>query len=154
MSKGVPKILNKVGMGGTFDHLHDGHKSLIQIALSLSEKVVIGLTSDNLLKKKKFRSKIENYQKRLEILKSYISETSDLSKVEIIKLENPYGPPINEADYEGIIVSQETYEGALKINQIREEKGFRPLIIVVIPLIRDKKKNKISSTSIRATLQE
>ncbi len=58
------------------------------------------------------------------------------------------------ADYEGIIVSQETYEGALKINQIREEKGFRPLIIVVIPLILDKKKNKISSTSIRATLQE
>ncbi|MHA1193303.1 MAG: phosphopantetheine adenylyltransferase [Promethearchaeota archaeon] len=154
MSKGVPKILNKVGMGGTFDHLHDGHKSLIQIALSLSEKVVIGLTSDNLLKKKKFRSKIENYQKRLEILKSHISKTSDLSRVEIIKLEDPYGPPINEADYEGIIVSQETYEGALKINQIREEKGFRPLIIVVIPLILDKKKNKISSTSIRATLQE
>ncbi len=154
MSKGVPKILNKVGMGGTFDHLHDGHKSLIQIALSLSEKVVIGLTSDNILTKKKFRSKIENYQKRLEILKSYISETSDLSRVEIIKLEDPYGPPINEADYEGIIVSQETYEGALKINQIREEKGFKPLIIVVIPLILDKKKNKISSTSIRATLQE
>ncbi|MBY9018083.1 MAG: pantetheine-phosphate adenylyltransferase [Candidatus Lokiarchaeota archaeon] len=154
MSKGVPKILNKVGMGGTFDHLHDGHKSLIMIALSLSEKVVIGLTSDNLLTKKKFRSKIDNYQKRLEILKSYISETSDLSRVEIIKLEDPYGPPINEADYEGIIVSQETYEGALKINQIREEKDFKPLIIVVIPLILDKKKNKISSTSIRATLQE
>ena len=152
MSKGVPKILNKIGIGGTFDHLHDGHKSLIMIALSLSEKVVIGLTSDNLLTKKKFRSKIENYQKRFEILKSYISETSDLSRVEIIKLEDPYGPPINEADYEGIIVSQETYEGALKINQIREEKGFKPLIIVVIPLILDNKNNKISSTSIRATL--
>ena len=152
MSKGVPKILNKIGIGGTFDHLHDGHKSLIMIALSLSEKVVIGLTSDNLLTKKKFRSKIENYQKRLDILKSYISETSDLSRVEIIKLEDPYGPPINEADYEGIIVSQETYEGALKINQIREEKGFKPLIIVVIPLILDNKNNKISSTSIRATL--
>jgi len=152
MSKGVPKILNKIGIGGTFDHLHDGHKSLIMIALSLSEKVVIGLTSDNLLTKKKFRSKIENYQKRLDILKSYISETSDLSRVEIIKLEDPYGPPINEADYEGIIVSQETYEGALKINQIREEKGFNPLIIVVIPLILDNKNNKISSTSIRATL--
>ena len=152
MSNGVPKILNKIGIGGTFDHLHDGHKSLIMIALSLSEKVVIGLTSDNLLTKKKFRSKIENYQKRLEILKSYISETSDLSRVEIIKLEDPYGPPINEADYEGIIVSVETYEGALKINQIREDKGFKPLIIIVIPLIRDNKNDKISSTSIRATL--
>ncbi|MBY9002975.1 MAG: pantetheine-phosphate adenylyltransferase [Candidatus Lokiarchaeota archaeon] len=153
MSKGVPKILNKIGMGGTFDHLHDGHKSLIMIALSLSEKVVIGLTSDKLLTKKKFRSKIENYQKRLECLKSYISETTDLSRVEIIKLEDPYGPPIHEAEYEGIIVSQETYEGALKINQIREEKGYKPLIIVVIPLILDNNKKKISSTSIRAALQ-
>ncbi len=123
------------------------------IALSLSEKVVIGLTSDNLLTKKKFHSKIENYQKRLEFLKFYISDTSDLSRVEIVKLEDPYGPPINEADYEGIIVSQETYQGALNINQIREEKGFKPLIIIVIPLILDKNKNKISSTSIRATLQ-
>ena len=152
MSKGVPKILNKIGMGGTFDHLHEGHKYLIKTALSLSEKVVIGLTSDNILTKKKFHSKIENYQKRLEILKSYISKISDLSRVEITKLEDPYGPPIHEAEYEGIIVSQETYEGALKINQIREEKGFKPLIIVVIPLILDNKKNKISSTSIRATL--
>ncbi|MHA1671367.1 MAG: pantetheine-phosphate adenylyltransferase [Promethearchaeota archaeon] len=153
MSKGVPKILNKVGMGGTFDHLHDGHKSLILTGLSLSEKVVIGLASDNLLTKKKFRSKIESYHERLEKLTLYISEISQSSKVEIIKLEDPYGPPINEEDYEGIIVSQETYEGALKINQIREEKGFKPLIIVVIPLIQDKKKkNKISSTSIRASL--
>jgi len=123
------------------------------IALSLSEKVVIGLTSDNLLTKKKFHSKIENYQKRLEFLKFYISETSELSRVEIVKLEDPYGPPINEADYEGIIVSQETYQGALNINQIRKEKGFKPLIIIVIPLIYDKNKNKISSTSIRAALQ-
>lgn len=114
---------------------------------------MIGLTSDNLLTKKKFHSKIENYQKRLEFLKFYISETSELSRVEIVKLEDPYGPPINEADYEGIIVSQETYQGALNINQIRKEKGFKPLIIIVIPLIYDKNKNKISSTSIRAALQ-
>jgi pantetheine-phosphate adenylyltransferase len=153
MRKGVSKILNKVGIGGTFDHLHDGHKSLIMIALSFSKHVVIGLTSDKLLIKKKFHSKIQPYDKRFESLKSYILEISDFSKVEIIKLEDPYGPPINDEDYEGIIVSQETYEGALKINQIREKNGFKPLIIIVIPLIRDSKKNKISSTSIRATLE-
>lgn len=152
MSKGGPKILNKIGIGGTFDHLHEGHKYLISTALSLSEKVVIGLTSDIILKNKKFYSKIENYQKRLEGLKSYLSKISDLSRVEIIKLEDSYGPPIHESDYDGIIVSQETYEGALKINQIREEKGFKPLIIVIIPLILDNNKKKISSTSIRATL--
>ncbi|MHA2259846.1 MAG: pantetheine-phosphate adenylyltransferase, partial [Promethearchaeota archaeon] len=30
-------------MGGTFDHLHEGHKLLLKTALSVSEFVEIGL---------------------------------------------------------------------------------------------------------------
>ncbi|MFX1574819.1 MAG: adenylyltransferase/cytidyltransferase family protein, partial [Promethearchaeota archaeon] len=37
-------ILSQVGLGGTFDHLHEGHKFLLKTALSISEKIVIGLT--------------------------------------------------------------------------------------------------------------
>jgi pantetheine-phosphate adenylyltransferase len=40
-------------MGGTFDHLHDGHKYLLKIALNVSNYIEIGLTSQELLKKKK-----------------------------------------------------------------------------------------------------
>jgi len=40
-------------MGGTFDHLHDGHKFLIKTALLFSKNIVIGLATENLLKKKK-----------------------------------------------------------------------------------------------------
>lgn len=145
-------IFNKLGMGGSFDHLHEGHKYLIKIALSLSRKVIIGLTTQSLLKNKKFPSKIETYKTREENLKGFIKTFADISRVEIIPLEDPYGPPIHEPDYESIIVSQETYKTALKINEIRENKGFNPLIIIVIPIIKDYKNQKISSTAIREEL--
>lgn len=140
-------------MGGTFDHLHEGHKYLIKIALSFSNKVVIGLTTKDLLKNKKHAHKIEDYKTRKQNLREFIKTITEINRVEIIPLNDPYGPPIHESDYEGIIVSQETYNTALQINEIRENKGFNPLIIIVIPIIRDRNKEKVSSTSIREKLK-
>ena len=140
-------------MGGTFDHLHEGHQYLISTALSISKKVVIGLTSESLLKNKKFYSKMQSYEERQKAIVTYLSGTSDISRVEIVELEDQYGPPIHEEDYEGIIVSQETYQNALKINKMRETKGFKPMIIIVIPIIKNSNNEKISSTSIRANMK-
>lgn len=139
-------------MGGTFDHLHDGHKFLIKTALLLSKKIVIGLTTEDLLKKKKHAAKIENYKTREQNLKSFIDSIGHLNCVEIIPLNDPYGPPVHEPEYEGIIASQETYKNALKINEIRESKSFTPLIIIVIPMIKDRNNNILSSTAIREKL--
>lgn len=136
-------------MGGTFDHLHNGHKYLIKTALSISKKIVIGLTTEKLLKNKKVASKIEDYKTREKKINNFIENITDLNRVEIVELNDPYGPPINEPEYEGIVVSQETYETAIKINEIRENEGFKPLIIIVIPIIKDENNNKISSTAIR-----
>ena len=140
-------------MGGTFDHLHEGHKYLISTALSISKKVVIGLTSESLLKNKEFFSKMQSYDERETAIISYISKISDISRVEIVKLEDPYGPPIHEEDYEGIIVSQETYKNALTINNMREKNGFKPMIIIVIPILKNSNNEKISSTIIRANMK-
>ena len=57
-----------------------------------------------------------------------------------------------DPEYEGLILSQETYENALKLNKNREEKGLKPLILIVIPLLKDKDYNKISSTLKRKKL--
>jgi pantetheine-phosphate adenylyltransferase len=153
MNEEVIQILNKVGMGGTFDHLHEGHKYLISTALSVSKNVVIGLTSESLLKKKKYFSKMQSYDEREKAIISYISKISDISRVEIIKLEDPYGPPIHEKEYEGIIVSQETYQNALLINKMRESNGFKPMIIIVVPILKNTNNEKISSTAIRAKME-
>jgi len=139
-------------MGGTFDHLHEGHKSLIKTALSISNNIVIGLTTEKLLKNKKAASKLENYETRKRNLEDFIKTIADITRVQIIELNDIYGPPINEPDYDGIVVSQETYKIAVKINEIRENKGFKPLIVIVIPIIKDENNQKISSTSIREKL--
>ena len=153
MNEEVIQILNKIGMGGTFDHLHEGHKYLISTALSVSKNIVIGLTSQSLLKKKNHFSKMQSYDEREKAIISYVSESSDISRIEIVKLEDPYGPPIHERDYEGIIVSQETYQNALTINKLRESKGFKPMVIIVIPILKDSNNEKISSTAIRAKIE-
>ncbi|MFX1258938.1 MAG: pantetheine-phosphate adenylyltransferase [Promethearchaeota archaeon] len=145
-------MLNIVGIGGTFDHLHKGHKFLIKTALDISHKVFIGLTTEKMLNHKKYASKLEDYKTRENNLKNFIKSIADTKRVEIIELNDPYGPPIVDPNYEGIVVSQETYPTALKINEIRESKGFKSLIIIVIPLIKSKNNKTISSTTIREKL--
>ncbi|GAH01376.1 unnamed protein product [marine sediment metagenome] len=91
-------MLNLIGMGGTFDHLHDGHKYLIETALSISHQVVIGLTSQKMLKRKKVASKIEDYETRKKNIENFISSITELDRVKIVELNDPYGPPIKEPE--------------------------------------------------------
>ncbi len=141
-------------MGGTFDHLHDGHKSLLRTALKLSHYIEIGLTSQNLLKNKKAASKLEDYNTRETNLKNFICSLTDLNRVNIVEIKNwdDMAKYSQDPDYEGLILSQETYSNAVKLNELREEKGLNPLVLIVIPLIKDKSNQKISSTAIREKL--
>ena len=141
-------------MGGTFDHLHEGHKFLLRTALKLSHNIEIGLTSQNLLKNKKATSKLEDYNTREKNLKNFLSSFTDLSRVNIVEIKDwdDMAKYSQDPDYEGLILSQETYSNAVKLNELREEKGLNPLVLIVIPLIKDKSNQKISSTAIREKL--
>ena len=65
-SQQPPRAHTSVAVGGTFDHIHIGHKLLLTataLGLSPSESdrlVTIGITGDELLTKKKFASEGEN----------------------------------------------------------------------------------------------
>ena len=141
-------------MGGTFYHIHDGHKFLLRTALKISHNIEIGLTSQNLLKNKKATSKLEDYNTRERNLKNFLSSFTDLSRVNIVEIKNwdDMAKYSQDPDYEGLILSQETYSNAVKLNELREEKGMNPLVLIVIPLIKDKSNQKISSTAIREKL--
>jgi len=41
-----------VAMGGTFDVIHSGHMALLDKSFSISSKVIIGLSSDQLAEKR------------------------------------------------------------------------------------------------------
>ena len=142
-------------MGGTFDHLHDGHKFLLRTALKISHNIEIGLTSQNLLKNKKATSKLEDYNTRERNLNNFLSSFTDLSRVNIVEIKNwdDMAKYSQDPDYEGLILSQETYSNAVKLNDLREEKGLNPIILIVIPLLKDKNNKKISSTAIREKLE-
>ena len=154
ISKRCYPILKKVGLGGTFDHLHEGHRLLLKTALSISEHVEIGLTTQKLLEKKQFASKLEDYDVREANIKNYIRSFADLKRINIVEIKDwdDMSSYAQDPQYEGLIVSQETYENALKLNECREKKGLGPLILIVIPLIKDNNNIKISSTSIRENI--
>jgi pantetheine-phosphate adenylyltransferase len=142
-------------MGGTFDHLHEGHKFLLKTALSISEFVEIGLTTQKLLEKKKYYSKLEDYQTRQEKLKDFVKSFTNLERINIVEIKNwdDMSRYAQDPEYDGLVVSQETYDNALKLNNERKEKGLKPLILIVVPLIKDETEKKFSSTSIRAKMQ-
>ena len=141
-------------MGGTFDHLHVGHKFLLRTALKLSKTIEIGLTSQGLLKNKNSPSKLEDYNTRKNNLETFISTFTDINRVSIVEIQNwdDMAKYSQDPEYEGLVVSQETYSNAVKLSEQREAKGLEPLILIVIPLLKDKNNIKISSTAIRAEL--
>lgn len=145
-------MLEKVGMGGTFDHLHEGHKYLIETALKVSNNVVLGLTTQKMLKNKKFAEKLEDFEIRKKNIEKFLQSIDALDRVEIIELNNPYGPPIKEPEYEGLVVSQETFLNAIRLNELREANGFKPLVMIIIPMIMGKDDIRLSSTAIRENL--
>ena len=142
-------------MGGTFDHLHDGHKFLLKTALNLSKTIEIGLTSQQLLKNKIAPSKLEDYHTRKNNLKAFINTFTDIKRVNIVEIRNwdDMAKYSQDPEYEGLIVSQETYSNAIKLNEQREAKGLGPLILIVIPLLKDRNNKRISSTAIREELE-
>lgn len=141
-------------MGGTFDHLHEGHKFLLKTALSISENVEIGLTTQKLLENKKHHSKLEDYKTRQDKLRDFIKSFTNLERINIVEIKNwdDMNRYAQDPEYEGLVVSQETYDNAVKLNETREKIGLEPLILIVIPIFKDNNNQKISSTSIRENL--
>lgn len=122
----------RVVVGGTFDPLHDGHRALLKKACELSNGggLLIGLTSDRMAKNKSHR--VDDYRTRYNAIMELTSAQG--IKPEIIKLDDPYGPTLRD-DFDYIVVSPETYPTALRINEIREENGMRPIEIVLVDYI-------------------
>jgi pantetheine-phosphate adenylyltransferase len=145
----MPYRFKLVGVSGTFDRLHIGHKVLIRKAFEVSERVMIGLTTSRMIQRKKLAEKIDPYNVRKKKLEVFLKEEGYLDRVEIISLDDPYGPAILDAGLEALVATEEVLSTVKKINMIRKEKELPPLEIVIAPLALDENGNRISSTRIR-----
>jgi pantetheine-phosphate adenylyltransferase len=137
------KRYSKVAVGGTFDKFHDGHKKLLSTAFELGNQIEIGVTSDAF---GGLKGDIDSCEERMNNLKLFFK---DKSNFRVVSLDDPFGTTIYEADFDAIVVSEETEPTAVKINEIRLSKGMNPLDIVVVSFVLAYDGTPISSTRIR-----
>jgi len=137
-----------VAMGGTFDIIHRGHLTLLSNAFAISDKVIIGLTSDKFAAKK---GKILNnkYEKRLENLTTSISKEFPNASFQISKLDDDFGPAVLEKEVEALVVSDETSDQGNVLNKLRSEKNLPPAQIITVPMFLAKDGTRVSTTRIK-----
>ena len=135
-------------MGGTFDKIHLGHVSLLRTAFSLSDEIIIGLTSDRRAKINRSEEYINPYSERFESLNDFISNNFK-GNYSIVELNDNWGPGVFDESLNAIIVSEETEKVAIELNVNRKLKGLKELEIEVIPLVLANDGRRISSTRIR-----
>lgn len=137
-----------VAMGGTFDIIHKGHLTLLSKAFSISSKVIIGLTSDELTEKRGKKT-LNNYKKRFETLMSTIKTNFPNHAFQISKLDNDFGPAVLEENVQALVVSDETGNQGEILNQLRAEKNLSLVKIVIVPMVLAQDGDRISTTRIK-----
>ena len=133
-----------VAVGGTFDQFHKGHEKLLNEAFKIGDNILIGVTSDEFGGEK---GNIDPCKKRMSGLEKFLQKFEQRYIVK--KLEEPYGPTIHDSTIDAIVVSRETKPTADRINEIRKEKGMKPLEIFIIDWVMADDGKPISSTRIR-----
>jgi|TARA_B110000211_G_scaffold185079_1_gene209948 pantetheine-phosphate adenylyltransferase len=137
-----------IAMGGTFDIIHHGHMTLLSTAFDISEKVIIGLTSDEFVQKKG-KNPIHKYDERLKNLTSIIFKKFPNSYFEISQLHNDFGPAVFEKEVQALVVSDETKNQGNILNKLRTERNLSPVEIIVVPMTLAKDGKRISTTRIK-----
>lgn len=138
-----------VALGGTFDPVHDGHRKLFERAFELGD-VTVGLTSDELAPETRHVERyVRPYDRRKRDLEAELAPRAEKHdrEFEIRELTEPTGIAV-EPEFDALIVSPETRDGAERINEIRTERGHDPLDVVVVDHVEAADGDRISSTRI------
>ncbi len=154
-----------VAVGGTFDHLHAGHKLLLTMTALILEphspgkpdkkrSLTIGITGDKLLVKKKCVEELQEWDQRLDGVRSFLSATLILDApdrvllstkrtvnsesgartvqdefksdlvINYVEIFDAFGPTITDEEISALVVSGETRSGGKAVNDRRSEKGW------------------------------
>ena len=136
------KHYKKVAVGGTFDRLHDGHKALLAKAFSVGEAVLIGVTTKEMVRKKKLSSQIEPYAVRRKNVLTYLSEQRLKERSSIVPLQDSYGTSLTDSSVQAVVIGPRVSREVVK--KIQEKKD-----IVRCRTVYATDQSHLSSTRIR-----
>lgn len=137
-----------VAVGGTFDHFHIGHERLISYAFEVGEFVIIGITTDEFLRRM-CKPHDQDFRARLSGLVEFLKSRGLVERARIVRLEDPFGPIISDPSIEGIVVTKETAPRAEEANKIREVRGMNRMKLYVVDYVMASDGLPVSSTRIR-----
>lgn len=166
---------SSVAVGGTFDHLHAGHKLLLTMTallLNLAEKLAsskrsltVGITGDELLKKKRYIDQLQDWDERQTAVREFLlgilqmSLPTDALKssqrtsnsengarmvreefasglvIDYVEIFDPFGPTITDESISALVISGETRSGGQAVNDKREAKGWSSLEVFEVDVL-------------------
>lgn len=129
-------------VAGTFDVLHDGHKALLRRAFDVGDRVLVGITSDEMASEG--RDAFIPLEIRRRELESYLEGMGEWS---LFVIDDIYGPDEIMDTADVLVVSEETLGNGIAVNERRSRRGVRSLDLSVVPLVMSVD-GKISSSSI------
>ncbi|KXN91498.1 Phosphopantetheine adenylyltransferase [Leucoagaricus sp. SymC.cos] len=131
-----PTMYPVIALGGTFDHLHAGHKILLSMAAWItSEKLIVGMTDDALLKNKANKHVMEDIAQRSDRVRGFLTFFKPGLAYDIVPIDDVYGPTAWDPNIQALVVSKETLAGAAEISKHRENHNLPSLEVFVIDVI-------------------
>lgn len=137
-----------LALGGTFDHLHAGHEKFLRFASEKSDRLMIGITSNTMAKKKTWPQTLQSFSERVSAVEKFCKQHK--YPFEIIKITDIYGNTLKNQNIDGLAVTTETLRGGEAINQARKKLGLKELPIEMCALVNDQSGQAIHSERIRA----
>jgi pantetheine-phosphate adenylyltransferase len=116
-------------VAGTFGYLHTGHKLLLDAAVKTKNFVMVGITTDEYVKRAK-AYKVKSFEERSKAVIEYLNKKH--CKFMIKPLNNNSGDSTNNPDYDTIIVSTETKFSAANLNNKRLQNNLDPMKIICV----------------------
>lgn len=151
---------------GTFDGMHKGHEALLDRAFLDGERVIIGLTSDDFIRKFKLASREASSEARSRSargsgsarqLAKFSTRKMQLAQwlrqrgrqATIIAIDDVHEPAASMPELDAIVVSSKTAFRAREINDIRKKRGLSQLAVLEVPMIDAEDKKPVSSSRMR-----
>lgn len=147
-----------VALGGTFDHLHIGHKLLLSVAaLCTTRRLIVGVTSTELLTKKKHRAYVEPIAVRLAAVRHFLRafrQAFGALELDVVPISDVCGPAATDPTLDLLVVTEETAKGADTIAEERRKNQVQAVDVHIVSLVdAADHSDKVGSTAIRGWLE-